>query len=207
MHKKFLAFVLPVLGGLAVIGSGFATWVFTDEVGSTTVATGTVTVTGLSSAGTLTVNVSDLTLELDQGGANNVSDLTKGITWKNGDASVTELRFTFKYDPKDVANLTYNYTLTVANTDASKDVKALFANTNEVATATELTMKDDTSTTEPTTDKVGTITYTLPNEWAAPTEWAAGKKPQSSEEYKNLEALAGGGLIITATVTVSANAK
>ena len=199
MHKKFLAFVLPVLGGLAVIGSGFATWVFTDEVGSTVDATGTVTVTGLSSAGNLTVDVSDLTLELDQGGAKNASDLTKGITWKNGDASVTELRFTFKYDPKDVANLTYNYTLTVANTDASKDVKVLFANTNEVATAKELTtIEDDTSTTESTTDKIGTIIYTLP------TKWKAGEKPQSTEEYNKLKDLAGGGLKITATVTVSA---
>ena len=199
MHKKFLAFVLPVLGGLAVIGSGFATWVFTDEVGRTKVATGTVTVTGLSSAGNLTVDVSDLTLELDQGGAKNASDLTKGITWKNGDASVTELRFTFKYDPKDVANLTYNYTLTVANTDASKDVKVLFANTNEVATAKELTtIEDDTSTTESTTDKIGTIIYTLP------TKWKAGEKPQSTEEYNKLKDLAGGGLIITATVTVAA---
>lgn len=198
MHKKFLAFVLPVLGGLAVIGSGFATWVFTDEVGRTKVATGTVTVTGLSSAGNLTVDVSDLTLELDQGGAKNASDLTKGITWKNGDALVTELTFTFKYDPKDVANLTYNYTLTVANTDASKDVKVLFAETNEVANATKLFMEDDTSTTESTTDKVGIITYTLP------TKWAADKKPQSTEEYNKLKDLAGGGLIITATVTVSA---
>lgn len=200
MHKKFLAFVLPVLGGLAVIGSGFATWVFTDEVGRATAATGTVTVTGLiSSASALTVDVSDLTLELDQGGANYASDLTKGITWKNGDASVTELRFTFRYDPKDVANLTYNYTLTVANTDTNKDVKALFANTNEVATAKELTtIKDDTSTTESTTDKVGTIIYTLPN------KWAADKKPQSTEEYNKLKDLAGGGLKITATVTVSA---
>lgn len=198
MHKKFLAFVLPVLGGLAVIGSGFATWVFTDEVGSTAAATGTVTVTGLSSAGDLTVDVSDLTLELDQGGANNASDLTKGITWKNGDATVTELRFTFRYDPKDVANLTYNYTLTVANTEASKDVKALFANTNEVTTKTELNMEYDTSTPESTTDKVGTITYTLP------TKWAADKKPQSTEEYNKLKDLAGGGLKITATVTVAA---
>jgi len=203
MHKKFLAFVLPVLGGLAVIGSGFATWVFTDEVGRAADVTGNVTVTGLSSAGTLTVDddISDLTLELDQGGANNASDLTKGITWKNGDATVTELRFTFRYDPKDVANLTYNYTLTVANTDTSKDVKALFDkdNTNEVTTKTELTMEYDTSTTESTTDKVGIITYTLP------TKWAAGQKPQSTGEYNNkLKNLAGGGLIITATVTVSA---
>ena len=199
MHKKFLAFVLPVLGGLAVIGSGFATWVFTDEVGSNTAATGTVTVTGLSSAGDLTVDVKSLTLELDQGGANNASNLTKGITWKNGDATVTELRFTFRYDPIDVTNLTYNYTLTVANKDASKDVKVLFAETNEVANATKLFMEDDTSTPESTTDKVGIITYTLP------TKWAADKKPQSTGEYNNkLKNLAGGGLIITATVTVSA---
>jgi len=201
MHKKFLAFVLPVLGGLAVIGSGFATWVFTGEV--TADATGTVTVTGLSSAGNLTVDVSDLTLELDQGGVNNASDLTKGITWKkkNGDAveEVTKLTFTFRYDPIDVTNLTYNYTLTVANTDTSKDVKALFAETNEVATAKELTtIEDDTSTTESTTDKIGTIIYTLP------TKWKAGEKPQSTEEYDKLKDLAGGGLIITATVTVSA---
>ena len=202
MHKKFLAFVLPVLGGLAVIGSGFATWVFTDEVGSTAAATGTVTVTGLSSAGDLTVDVSDLTLELDQGGAKNASDLTKGITWKkkNGDAveEVTKLTFTFRYDPIDVTNLTYNYTLTVANKDASKDVKVLFAETNEVANATKLFMEDDTSTTESTTDKVGIITYTLP------TKWAADKKPQSTDEYNKLKNLAGGGLIITATVTVAA---
>ena len=203
MHKKFLAFVLPVLGGLAVIGSGFATWVFTGEVDRTKAATGTVTVTGLSSAGNLTVDVSDLTLELDQGGVNNASDLTKGITWKkkNGDAvkEVTKLTFTFRHDPIDVTNLTYNYTLTVANTEASKDVKALFANTNEVTTKTELNMEYDTSTPESTTDKVGTITYTLPN------EWAADKKPQSIAEYNNkLKDLAGGGLKITATVTVAA---
>ena len=59
-------------------------------------------------------------------------------------------------------------------------------------------MEDDTSTTESTTDKVGIITYTLPN------KWAADKKPQSIEKYNELKDLAGGGLKITATVTVSA---
>ncbi len=107
MHNKYATFVLPVLAGLAIVGAGFSTWVFGENTSdAAATATGSITITDADDAfnatielgtaskssdgiGTFDQFVTDpseckFTLQLDQGGKENASEKTIGISVVSG---------------------------------------------------------------------------------------------------------------------------
>ncbi len=131
MHNKYATFVLPVLAGLAIVGAGFSTWVFSATAAdATAAANGSVTITDVSNTGPqvtvalgeydgtasgITGNFTAVTdpafnLTLDQGTENGTSDHLKGVSFVwSGDAATT---FT------DAKNLDFSWS--ISNADAIK---------------------------------------------------------------------------------------
>ncbi len=94
LKRKLLMTVLPLLTAGVLVGSGFSSWSFSE---SNTKATNTlgVTITDMTSNNySITLNYSNLTLVLDQGGSSNKDDVTKGIyfaTTNDTNTAVTTL--------------------------------------------------------------------------------------------------------------------
>lgn len=84
MNKKLLSLLVPVLGGMAIVGSGFSAWHFGEVATShndTTTGNGTITEVVEFGEATLKFNVETFNLTLDQDalvGATDYAD--KGIT-------------------------------------------------------------------------------------------------------------------------------
>lgn len=101
MHKKYLAFGLPVLGALAVVGSGFSAWAFG---GNTTYddASINVAVTEVAQYGKVTPFSDTVYLLLDQGGQSNASGQDYGISFvKVATSSTDGETITFNKDEPD----------------------------------------------------------------------------------------------------------
>ncbi len=117
MNKKLMGVLIPVLGGLAIVGSGFSAWYFGESTYDGTAA-GTGTVTGVVDNGTLDVGgteadpVGHFTVTLDQKQLVGTSGYgTSGITYEGNmtKTGTTEKYFGFVFDAgnKDVADLPY----------------------------------------------------------------------------------------------------
>lgn len=111
MHKKYLAFGLPVLGALAVVGSGFSAWAFGSPTTSAT-STVNVAVTAESGYGDLVAANSTATLRLDQYGYDQISNSDAGISFvvpktSGGTVSVDD---DTTYSVLDALNATFTLT-------------------------------------------------------------------------------------------------
>ncbi len=123
MHKKYFNFILPIFGAAVVVGSGFAAWVFSDEVSANTSIEGEVVLQPLAtlSAG-LTADVKSFTLDLDQGGIDSV-EADKGITFKYLKEGETEEAST----TTNVLPINITYTLTSSTPLLDEDWEAITA--------------------------------------------------------------------------------
>ena len=81
MHNKYLTFVLPVLGGLAIVGAGFSAWEFQESISKSDTLSGDISVTDIAESDRLTVTLSaeKICLELDQDGFENLNNQDVGI--------------------------------------------------------------------------------------------------------------------------------
>lgn len=120
MNRKLFALLLPVIGGAVIVGSGFSAWYFNEATVSAS-TTGTGKVEELIDTGVLTLNHETFHFTLDQGGKENATDVTKGI-------SITEGTLTFTYvGDKGYENsvfaasktLSYTYTFALSSENAA----------------------------------------------------------------------------------------
>ena len=208
MHKKFFTFAIPVVGALALAGSGFAAWTFTNGA-STDTLTGTIGVTDILDGFKVEVLQKDttdaleeFTLTLDQGGPNN-GDVTVGATSNH---TAYDLKLSFETETGNALEsilathkLSFTYKVEVTDFDSTGS-ETTFTNyvdlTNDSkgnSTATEL---DDIS--DFTTD--GTNHYYLVED--VPLTWEYTDKPENKTDYDAMKAaLDGKNFTITVTVT------
>ncbi len=208
MHKKFFTFAIPVVGALALAGSGFAAWTFTNGA-STDTLTGTIGVTDILDGFKVEVLQKDttdaleeFTLTLDQGGPDN-DDVTVGATSNH---TAYDLKLSFETETGNALEsilathkLSFTYTVAVTDFDSTGSSET-FTNYVDLtddskgnSTATEL---DDIS--DFTTD--GTNHYYLVED--VPLEWKYINKPANKNDYDAMKAaLNGKKFTITVTVT------
>ena len=152
MHKKFYNFLLPILGAVVVVGSGFSAWIF-DELATVedSVVNGKVTVEKGAVAKDLeiTADVNNFNIVLDQ----------EGISFKKeGGEPLTEINFTWTLTVEAIAgylptSITGKYDTTVTfNEAATTHLTKTFEDVNDGL----LTF----TTTSSAEDHAGTVTYT-----------------------------------------------
>lgn len=184
MHKKYFNFILPIFGALAIVGSGFSAWIFSDVAQQTGEVNGTVTLENLSSLeSSLTVNPETFALHLDQGGIGN-TNVTDGIYFGDDSTAATlDVTLTYTLNPNDAAfgfwdNVTAAYT--VAYT--------LPGDLGEYIAPTDTTLGGDVDMTSYTVDSTtGARTYTV--NYTMGFNYATGKKPTDATGYSALEAV------------------
>lgn len=182
MHKKYFNFILPIFGALAIVGSGFSAWIFSDVASQTKDVNGTVVLEDLSSLeSSLTVNSETFTLHLDQGGIGNIN-ANEGIYFGDDSTAVTlDVTLTYTLNPNDTAFGFWD------NVTAAYKVAYTFpTGLADYLVATDTTLGDDvdmTSFTENTTTGARTyeVTYTMG------FNYADGKKPTDATEYNALK--------------------
>lgn len=195
MNRKLYALLLPVIGGAVIVGSGFSAWYFNEATVSKSTE-GTGTVEGLIDTGVLTINHETFTFTLDQGGRENATDATKGITITEGQLSFTYVGDKGYENSVFAQEKTLSYTYTFA---LSSDNDALLNYIQLAETTGSFTASEGVQTNQ--TVDFPALIYK--------------DKPETAQEYKAMiDALNGGaghdystvlsGLDLTITVTVTA---
>ncbi len=96
--RKLLAIGAPILGMVAIVGSGFSAWYFESQ----TVEAGTsmgITLTPIATTyGAFDVSENDYTLVLDQGGYTNRTEVKKGISVQVDGSNVTSIEASYSID-------------------------------------------------------------------------------------------------------------
>ena len=96
--RKLLAIGAPILGMVAIVGSGFSAWYFESQTVEADTSMGISLTPIATSYGAFDVSDNDYTLVLDQGGINNASMLTKGISVQVGGSNVTTIEASYSID-------------------------------------------------------------------------------------------------------------
>lgn len=174
MHKKFLTSVFALLGGVALVGSGYSAFTFIDSQQTQTI-NGSVEVGGLFDGMTLAVNKGDasaafttFTLNLDQGAPNSM-EVNEGVTINGKENESVDLKVSFAHHDglQDILD-THNVKLTW-------NVKLQ----GKVTTYVQLSSN---VTGEATIDAEGDLadgSYTF-NDVALSFQYVTGKKPENS---------------------------
>lgn len=96
--RKLLAIGAPILGMVAIVGSGFSAWYFESQ----TVEAGTsmgITLTPIATTyGAFDVSENEYTLVLDQGGYTNRTEVKKGISVQVDGSNVTSIEASYSID-------------------------------------------------------------------------------------------------------------
>lgn len=104
--RKLLAIGAPILGMVAIVGSGFSAWYFESQTVEADTSMG-IELTPLATAyGEFTVAEKDYVLVLDQAGPNNASVLTKGLSVQVDGANVTTIEASYAIEQSDLDILT-----------------------------------------------------------------------------------------------------
>ncbi len=192
MNKKLIGLLVPVLGGIAIVGSGFSAWHFGEELKVEKTMNGNGTVTGLTSKGTLTLGTETVGVTLDQKavvGAGNYE--TVGIIID--DANKDNFNFTFTGD--------LNFALdNEANNWGYTGYKATAKIEGGIASYVDVSIEDVTNMTN------GAIALMKDDKTAAVEakgnlvlSWKAGHKPTTYDDYITmLNTLQGTGEGVTA---------
>lgn len=110
MKRKLMLGLLSAVGGLTIIGSGFSAWYFGDHEIEDSVQNVNAHVTPV--ADTLgTISVTDLagvSLQLDQGGYDNKTDITKGISFTHGTETTFNSNIVASYTIGDTQSINVN---------------------------------------------------------------------------------------------------
>lgn len=131
--RKLLAIGAPILGMVAIVGSGFSAWYFDAQTVEANTSIG-ITLTPIATTyGAFDVSEDDYTLVLDQGGYTNRTDVTKGISVQVGGSNVTSIEASYSIDSGALEVLT-NDGLTGTITTTVKVLSTLVAYVNFKAT-------------------------------------------------------------------------
>ena len=127
--RKLLAIGAPILGMVAIVGSGFSAWHFESQ----TVEAGTsmgITLTPIATTyGAFDVSENEYTLVLDQGGYTNRTEVKKGISVQVDGSNVTSIEASYSIDTGALEILT-NDGLTGTITTTVKVLSSLAAYVN-----------------------------------------------------------------------------
>lgn len=96
--RKLLAIGAPILGMVAIVGSGFSAWYFESQTVEAETSMGITLTPIATSYGAFDVIEKDYTLVLDQGGYTNRTDVTKGISVQVGGSNVTSIEASYSID-------------------------------------------------------------------------------------------------------------
>lgn len=96
--RKLLAIGAPILGMVAIVGSGFSAWYFESQTVEVSTSMGISLTPIATSYGAFDVSENDYTLVLDQGGISNASILEKGISVQVGGSNVTTIEASYSID-------------------------------------------------------------------------------------------------------------
>lgn len=96
--RKLLAIGVPILGMVAIVGSGFSAWYFESQTVEASTSMGISLTPIATSYGAFDVSENDYTLVLDQGGISNASILEKGISVQVGGSNVTTIEASYSID-------------------------------------------------------------------------------------------------------------
>ena len=96
--RKLLAIGAPILGMVAIVGSGFSAWYFESQTVEADTSMGISLTPIATSYGAFDVSEDDYTLVLDQGGISNASVLTKGISVQVDGSNVTTIEASYSID-------------------------------------------------------------------------------------------------------------
>ena len=195
MHKKFLTFALPVVGAAAIVGSAFSAWTFTDRYTGENEITGTIEVTPIAEQIEVTLTAETFTLELDQAGYDNRTNLSTGITpYDDSSSALSEITATITwknyYALLETNTITINWSATMAE-DAAVSEWITYAG----VTSTSLT-----SPSQSGDDATWTVTV--------PLDFIYTKKPTDASSYNSMtSALSSKSVVINVNVTASVTAK
>lgn len=206
MHKKFLAFCLPILGSAVIVGAGFSAWAFNET--TTDAISGTITVTDAVQGLTAKIYKSDTTedlenvvLTLDQDGISNAADDTKGA---ETDYSSYDLAVSFATTTDGFVSLLDSHNLVLTYAVAVTSEYEAFSQYVELTTGdAEGGSATITSSNFSSNPAVGQTvhTFNVPLTW----KYVDDKKPQTYADYYVMDqALAISGTAFTVTVTVTA---
>lgn len=96
--RKLLAIGAPILGMVAIVGSGFSAWYFESQTVEANTSMG-ITLTPIATTyGAFDVSENEYTLVLDQGGYANKTEVTKGISVQAGGINVNSIEASYSID-------------------------------------------------------------------------------------------------------------
>lgn len=230
MKRKPLVALVALSGGIAVVGSGFASWYFDTTALSTDTKNVSTYVTDLNDGiGTLTDNNKDdsLYVILDQGGYSKKDSLTDGISITNVSGTVSDsntgtavasLSATYsiakaQYTTLNAAGINSgNFTATLTIPEAAQAYVQFqtaytgitpTASTGDLTvTATSLTYKYKVDWTSASADNVRE-TFTI--ETAGLLQYVTGKKPTDKTAYDAMKTALAGKTIFTVAYSFAVN--
>lgn len=193
--RKLLAIGAPILGMVAIVGSGFSAWYFESQ----TVEAGTsmgITLTPIATTyGAFDVSENEYTLVLDQGGYTNRTEVKKGISVQVGGSNVTTIEASYSIDSGALQiltddGLTGTITTTVkvlSSLAAYVDFKASdFTNKGSASDGYEVYTRTDDVATTVDLDIDVTTNDDLTN---AAFAYVSNKKPTDETSYNSLSSL------------------
>ena len=192
--RKLLAIGAPILGMVAIVGSGFSAWYFESQ----TVEAGTsmgITLTPIATTyGAFDVSENEYTLVLDQGGYTNRTEVKKGISVQVDGSNVTSIEASYSIDTGALQiltedGLTGTITTTVkvlSSLAAYVDFKASDFTKGSASDGYEVYTRTDAVTTTVDLDIDVTTNGDLIN---AAFEYVSNNKPTDETSYNTLSSL------------------
>lgn len=192
--RKLLAIGAPILGMVAIVGSGFSAWHFESQ----TVEAGTsmgITLTPIATTyGAFDVSENEYTLVLDQGGYTNRTEVKKGISVQVDGSNVTSIEASYSIDSGALEiltndGLTGTITTTVkvlSSLAAYVDFKALGFTKGSASDGYEVYTRTDAVTTTVDLDIDVTTNDDLTN---AAFAYVSNNKPTDATSYNSLSSL------------------
>ncbi len=181
MNKKLMGVLIPVLGGLAIVGSGFSAWYFGESTYNDQ-TTGIGDVTGLVEEGTLDLGSKAVKVTLDQvklfkNDVNAYEENGLGIIVTEGNMGTTDKYFGFVFDAGNdtVADADLPYTAVKASVTLENAKDASKNDTNKVKNY--INVKVLSGITDGKLNLKGESTVKLG------FEWVTGMKPTNYNEY------------------------
>lgn len=189
LNRKILALVLPAVAVSALVGSGFSAWYFSENniEGKNQNINVSITDKVDNAVGTLTLSETQATtLTLDQGGFANKDKLDKGIGF---DEASVGAEFKFKdgaYENLTSAGMKVEVTRTITFTANLLEYVEVTGLSNYTPGSTVHTLKQDVTSNAGLTDTIKLMSeeenYTF-----LILKYKEGKKPQNSEQHKDMK--------------------
>lgn len=192
--RKLLAIGAPILGMVAIVGSGFSAWYFESQTVEADTSMG-ITLTPIATTyGEFAVSENEYTLVLDQGGYANKTEVTKGISVQAGGINVNSIEASYSIDSDALGVLT-NDKLTGTITTTVKvlstladyvDFKATGFNKGEASGGYEVYTRKTSVATSVDLDINVTTNDDLTN---AAFAYVTDNKPTDATSYNSLSSL------------------